>query len=150
MATATALLNWLELQAYGVRREAGLRVAAAMMEQMLRGMRAEGGRTMRRRHLVLTIGLIVMIAGVPLVAFAQTGGGTTTAPPPGATPPHPVSPGISPPPPAGSSTSQASGMASPRTPMIQADCTNGRWQQFGFPDEAACVNALPASPPSTR
>lgn len=128
---------------------------------------------MRRRHLVLTIGLIVMIAGVPLVAFAQTGGGTTTAPPPGATPPHPVSPGISPPPPAGSSTSQApgaspampsapgaargvgpsetpSGMASPRTPMIQADCTNGRWKQFGFPDEAACVNALPASPPRTR
>lgn len=111
------------------------------------------------RHRVLTIGLIVMIAGLPLVALAQTGG--TTAPPP-------VSPGLSPPPPASGSTGQApsagparpgtptqrgetpSGMAFPRTPIIEADCSKGRWQQYGFPDEAACVRALPASPPRMR
>jgi hypothetical protein len=115
---------------------------------------------MMRHQVVLTIGLIVMIAGLPLVALAQTGGTTT---------PPPMSPGLSPPPPAGGSTGQApsasparpgtqgtqrgetpSGMAFPRTPMIQADCSKGRWQQYGFPDEAACVRALPASPPSTR
>ena len=127
---------------------------------------------MRRRHRILTIGLMTMIAGMPLATFAQTGSGTTTAPAPGTTTPPPASPGISPPPGA-SSPSLAPGaspalpgtpgtqrggrpsevpseMASPRTPMIQADCTKGRWHQFGFPDEAACVNALPARPPSTR
>jgi|SRR5437016_506710 len=106
---------------------------------------------MTRGHRVLTIGLAAVLIGVPLVTSAQ-------ALAPGV-------PGISPPPPVGSSTSPArglspvmpgtartprgtdtseGGLASPRTPVIEADCTKGRWQQYGFPDQAACVKALPA------
>ena len=124
---------------------------------------------MTRGHRVLTIGLAAMMIGAPLATHAQMGTkapgtatapGTTTAPAPGTATPPPAGtggmPGISPPPPAGSSTSPtpgaspagpsetSGGLASPRTPMIQADCTHGRWQQFGFSEAAACVNALPA------
>ena len=100
---------------------------------------------MTRGHRVLTIGLAAMLIGVPLVTSAQAPAllppptvGSSTSP---ARDPSPVMPGTAGTQ-RGTDTSEG-GLASPRTPVIEADCTKGRWQQYGFPDQAACVKVLP-------